>query len=157
MKITLANFKYYSSFSQETNAYEAVVIVDGVPVFTASNRGIGGADDYRPLEPRETNRVKLREVEEYAKTLPPRIDAHNLPMNLELLIDELVTEKIVAMDLAKALKTKALLVDNGKIYAYKKKGVPISKIVDWLKKNKPGLSILNELPFADALAIYRKS
>lgn len=160
MKLALTKFKFHPSFSEETNAYEATVTIDGVPVFTASNRGTGGADDYHPLPPFDVNRAKLREAEAYAKTLPPRPSTHNLPdlpMNLELFIGDLVTEKIIAMDLTKAMKTKALLADGGKVYEYKKKGVPVAKIIDWLKNNKPGLPILNELPFADALAIYRNA
>jgi len=160
MKLALTKFKYYPSFSEETNAYEATVTIDGVPVFAASNRGIGGDDDYRPLEPKDVNRAKLREAEAYAKTLPPRPSMHNLPdlpMNLELLIGDLVTEKIIANDLAKKMKTKVLVLEDGKLFQYHHKAVSVDKMIEWVKQKKPNFPILNVMSFDEALAIYRKS
>lgn len=158
MKLALTKFKHYASLSEETTAYEAVVTVDGVPAFHASNRGKGEADFFRPLEPFDTTRSLLRAAEAHAKTLPPRPASDGLPelpMNLELLIGELIDNKLLAADLTKALKKKALFIKDGKVMSVAKKGIPVEKLIAHVEAKYPGLPLLNKLPFDEALKLYK--
>jgi hypothetical protein len=157
MKLALTKFKHYPSLSEETTAYEAVITVDGVPAFHASNRGKGEADLFRPLEPFDKTRPLLRAAEAYAKTLPPlpaRDGLPELPMNLELLIGELIDDKLLAADLTKALKKKALFIKDGKVMETYKGGVALSVLIAHVEAKYPGLPLLNKLPFEDALKLY---
>lgn len=49
MKIEIRNLKIARSLSEETTAYTATIVVDGVPTFAASNHGTGGCDFYARL------------------------------------------------------------------------------------------------------------
>jgi hypothetical protein len=94
MQIELKNFKFYPSFSEETNAYTATVYVNGTRAFEAKNDGRGGCDFYTPLSPE--GRTLLEEAEAWAKSQPPLQDEQvgELQMDLELHLAQMVEAKI---------------------------------------------------------------
>lgn len=89
MKIELRKFSHYPRLSQETDAFNADVYVDGVKRGTAKNDGHGGPN---MIHPRELN----DQIEAYAKTLPPlppspgMEDLGPLPMSGDLFISLMV-------------------------------------------------------------------
>lgn len=157
MKLTLAKFTFCASLSEETNAYTAIVHVNGEPAFHASNRGTGGCDMYNPIG--ERGRILLRDAEAWAKTLPPAPARYGLPelaYNLQLAIGDLVADKIIGQDMKRGLNKKALFLHEGKLVEVGKKGIPVAQAIAFVQKKYPEATILNLLPFEAALAIYKQ-
>ncbi len=111
MQVELRNFKHYPRLSEETNAFNADVYVDGAHVATASNRGHGG-DSLVHFKSRE---MEARMVAHVA-TLP---DVDNpwggdpLKMNLDFFLGLMVDELIDRSWIAKQTKTKIIFRIEG--------------------------------------------
>jgi hypothetical protein len=159
MKIELKNFKYYAGMSEETNAFTADVYADGKKIAYAKNDGHGGSTYYH-AEPK--NRTLLEQAEAYCKSLPdqkPEGYTFVIKMDLEQMIDDLVTEKLLEQDKKKQQKRMEteiqIGVPNGMSYRTvsfgRGKKVPLSQIpratlqkaVDDLKAKYPNEQILN--------------
>ena len=157
MKIELKNININQSMSEETYCYSAKLIADGKHIADVMNRGHGGPDEVRAKAGCEE---ALAAAEAHCKTLPP-IHSHGvtLPMDLELVCGELVSEHLVKRDMQRALKTKILVKEpSGRIMEWRFKGCKqiTQNHIDAIKAKVPeGSVILNELPEATALAIYR--
>jgi hypothetical protein len=59
MKVTLSKIKYAAFASQETNCFEAVVLLDGVPSIHVRNDGHGGCNYERDIVPGSSKRLPL--------------------------------------------------------------------------------------------------
>ncbi|TAN14749.1 MAG: hypothetical protein EPN37_11520 [Chitinophagaceae bacterium] len=97
MKIELKGIHYSAQLSEETSAFSANLYINGYKVGTASNHGHGGATNYTPFN--EKGRQLIKEVEAYCKSLPPEKytvggEERQLDMNLELYIDDLLTDHL---------------------------------------------------------------
>jgi hypothetical protein len=103
MDIQLKGLKTAAFQSQDSNCFEATVYVDGVRAFTAHDDGWGGCIDFRPVD--DNGRALLDKAIEHAKTLPGEwFESTYLPMNLELLIGEMVEEAITQKWIARQSK-----------------------------------------------------
>jgi hypothetical protein len=163
MKIELKNVKHSEFASHETNCFEASVYIDGVRAGIAENDGRGGCNMYHPHD------LEIK-IDAYAKTLPPVVtnmaDPHDSTkkftyhQDADTVIGDLLTQYLYSKDLKRALAKKILYVkDDGKLY--ETKGLTKSQIEVFLAK--PNIQetlktkkILNLLPFAEALSIYRR-
>lgn len=145
MKIELKKVSYSKALSQETSAYAAEVWVDGKKRGNVRNQGHGGGDMIHPYD-------LAREIEAYAKTLPPIPASEGtfnmeLPMSAELIFGDLLEKHLLAKDLKSALKRKVLFtMDDGKLYQVKAGARP---------SNPRVVKILNDLPFEEALTLYK--
>jgi hypothetical protein len=162
MKIELKNVKHSEFASHETDCFEASIYIDGVRAGIVENDGQGGCNRYHPYEIEKT-------INEYAKTLPrvttSMTDPHDSSkpfvyhQDADTVISNLLTDHLYAKDLKRALAKKILYVKNdGKIYETKsmpaidlKVNLNQTRLQDILKAK----TILNKLPFSDALSIYR--
>ncbi len=163
MKVTLMSVKYSPSLSDETNAFTAIVVVDGVPAFGVSNHGQGGCDEHFPLKGQsyEKMRWEMQRVEDYAKTLPPDTSFDiSTPQDVESLVGEAFEDWLVINDLTKLLKKKLLFKrSDGKIYAVALKGFQpdyLNKFKDKERARDAGVVFLNDAPFETAVAIYKE-
>jgi hypothetical protein len=126
MKITIANLKHSESLSEETNAYTATVLVDGMRAFDASNHGTGGPDMYHPIKgytgPSES------EINDWLKANTPAIEFHDMKLDntLEMVVGDLIEEKLRDARLKRLLRTKILIIDDkdGEPALYTYKGKP---------------------------------
>ena len=129
MIITIANLKHMASLSQETHAYTATVLVDGVRAFEASNHGTGGPDMYHPVKgyagPDE------RAVDAWLKANTPKIEAFGMELenSLEIVVGDLINAELGAKRLKRLLSTKILVIDKDKdggdaLYTYTGKPTP---------------------------------
>ena len=130
MKITIANLKHSESLSEETNAYTATILVDGKRAFNASNCGRGGMDIYHPIKgytgPSES------EINDWLKANTPATEFHGMTLDntLEIVVGDLIEEKLQTTRLKRLLKTKILVIDKDKasgepcLYTYKGKPTP---------------------------------
>lgn len=167
MKIELKNVKHSEFASHETSCFEASVYIDGIRAGIVENDGQGGCNRYHPYE------LEIK-INEYAKTLPPvatsMTDPHDsskpftYDQDADCIIGDLLTEHLYAKDLKRALAKKIMYVktDDGLIYEtiglsklelqlYLAEAKLCNKIHEKLKAK----TILNILPFTEALSIYR--
>ena len=157
-KIELKNLKHSDFASQETYCFEASVYIDGKKAGTVSNQGCGGCHSYHP------NTLYQILAKEAAK-----LPHHEWRLNDEVLsvapdadtiISELVTEALTAKDLKSGMRRRILFVgDDGSVFETKAMAAAdLAKQLcrpnlDEVLKTK---TILNLLPFPEALSIYLK-
>lgn len=153
MKIEIRNVKHAKFASQETECFEATVLINGKVEGHVSNEGHGGNNRYHPFE-LETK------LDEHAKTLPQCETQYGpLEMSADLIIGELFTNWLLEKDLKKTLKTRVLFVREGKLFQTKKYD---SVILNGLLNNPQAVEklsaekVLNVLPFEEALSIFAK-
>jgi hypothetical protein len=160
MKIELKNVKHYPAMSEETPAFSATIYIDDKKAGEAKNDGRGGMTWITPFD------TQAR-IAEYAKSLPPRtysLDGkqtftHNL--GADDVIDDLFYAWQIAGDLKRAMTGRALIVTpEGVIQQTVPKVSPIdlkARLANeaWCKATANGGTILNLLPFDEALKLYR--
>lgn len=102
MKIELKKIQHNKRMSQETEAFSADLYIDGKNAGVAYNSGHGGPADY---EAHNAQGIKLiTEAEAYCLKLPPmEIQEYEgdftLTMNLEVFIDNLLTDHLQQQEL----------------------------------------------------------
>ena len=150
MKLELKNIKHTAWASEETHCYQASLYVDGKPVATVSNDGHGGADRYYDhpkcvYSGRSAWCDKMQEVHEYFKSLP---NTHGMEQCLEFWCADQVNDWLSARELKKKLKKEFLFqfADGVGVFAHKDRPSRAHKA-----------TILNDMPFADALAIWKET
>ena len=149
MKLELKNIKHTAWASEETHCYQASLYVDGKPVATVSNDGRGGADrcyDHPKCvySGRSAWCDKMQEVHEYFKSLP---NTHGMEQCLEFWCADQVNDWLTARELKKNLKKSYVyhFADGAGMFAHKLR--PASTVA----------VVLNDMPFADALAIWKET
>jgi hypothetical protein len=92
-------------------------------------------------------------VNVYAATLPPLAFGSN---DYDLLISEMVGDAIAAHDVKKRL-SKAVLVlkPDGHVYGLRMNKRPVAEVIAAVQKYEPTWRVLNTMPFAEALAVYK--
>lgn len=161
MNLGLSKFKYAAFASEETNCFEAVVTIDGKPVFHVSNEGRGGPDRHSPLpgQTGESYRNNLKAVEDYAASLPP-FEAYGTTLThcIETVIGKLVTRELMRKDLTRLLTKKAVFIKGKDLYTCGYTGWKPQQYTqqhwDRLKAARPGVEFLNQMPFDQALTLY---
>lgn len=151
MKLTLAKVKYYPRVSKDSNAFEAVVVVNGTPICEVVNNGMGNQNVYHCLKGSSYSEMH---------TALEAVRSYCLPLisTLETMIDYALMDFLAAKDLKKAFKTKLVFVLNGELYVQKasmNECFQKSKLLSQAKKNSFFL-ILNDVPFDEALEVYKQ-
>ena len=155
LNIELTAVKYAAFASEETNCYEAIVLIDGEKAIHASNEGHGGCDYLRDLIPGSVQRL-----EAYAATLPPIVfHGQSLTNSAELVIGDLFAEWQMRRDMKRALgKTVHFTrTDKAGIFLLPKAkwtSATETAIRAHLERSRTLGKILNELPEDEALAIW---
>ena len=142
MKIELKKVSYSERLSEETSAFVADVYIDGKKRGEARNDGHGGPTTIHPVD-------LEREIDAYAKTLPPEPNpwekGGTIQPDAEILIDDALTDYLDRRDLKRALGRRTLFVRGGKLLEMKVKGV----------RPRDAEVVLNDLPFDEALRVFR--
>lgn len=163
-KIELRKISHNASLSEETSAYTAQVWVDGVHVCDVSNHGQGGCDMQYPAKGK--THADVEALNEYCKTTFPKQSfeagggTHEYDTDLEVVCGDLLAEHLLAKDLKRSLGSKILFMKPGKpgIYQCKKvKGEDPARFIAVIKETHKIERTLNEMPFDEALALYRKA
>lgn len=151
MKIEIKNIKHYESMSEETNCFQATIYIDGKRAGEASNRGYG---DPINITPHELHKV----INKYASTLPPLdYEGMQIEQDAEIIIGNLLNDWLLSQDLKKLMSGRVVFLKDSKL----KQSAKLDKLrlTEVLKSNSPafqGGTILNNLPFAEAVKIYRE-
>ena len=153
MKIELKSIKYSAFMSEETNAFEATVYIDGTKAGRASNRGHGDPINIYPYD------LQVR-LDQYGSTLPmTHYHGLDLKQDAESLINDLLSDWLIAQDLKKLLSSRIIFAKGNEIRQTK---VLAKDRIAQLIKSPDALApfqadkILNVLPFAEALTIYKE-
>lgn len=159
MQITLTGIRYSAHASHETACYEAMVRVDGQPCALVSNDGHGGSDRQSQIKGAPWT---VAAIDEWCQTNLPHweiCEGETAPTDLELWCAEQVEAWLVERDLRRALRSRVLYLDaKSQLRECRWKGVRTiePRHVEAFQKRRPGLTVLNVLPFAEALALYRQ-
>ena len=152
MKIELKAIQYAAFSSEETNCYTANLYIDGRKIGSVGNDGHGGPDHFRG------DHAAFAAADAWCKANLPRWQCNDrlIETDLEMRCGELVDAWIGARDLKTALRSKVLLrkPEDGLIYEVKHRG-QVEATMAALRKRHPGATILNALPFDEALTLYR--
>jgi len=105
MEIILKNIYVGERLSRETTAFQATLYINGYRVGVITNDGQGGATMYRPLDDKGV--ALIREAEVWCRRLPPLVITGEIvngkpvtiPMELEIYLDNLVTDWLNQKDL----------------------------------------------------------
>ena len=160
MKLELKSIKHTAWASEETHCYQANLYVDGKPVAVVSNDGHGGCDrDYdHPKFKGDSRdyRAVMKSIEEYFESLPPSPFSYegadgvmihdSMRQTLEFWCCDQVNDWLSARELKKKLKAGFLFqfADKVGVFAHKTRPSRAHKA-----------TILNDLPFDEALAIWK--
>lgn len=161
MKIELKNIKYAEFASHETSCYEATIYIDGKKVGTVENDGHGGTDMVHPW-------AVAQQIDAYAATLPKIVCSFEDPdtgkpaemaQNHETIFGDILADWLRAKDLKRMMAKRVLFVkEDGLIYQTKTMAAPALR--QYLNEPKlkdlyKGKTILNLLPFEQAMTIYK--
>ena len=162
MKIELKNVRYAAFASQETNCFEATIYVDGKREGTAQNDGHGGSTNFHPW-------ALADRINAYAATLPQTVTKYKnddgsafvMPQTAESLVDDLLTDFLIARDVKKTLKCCVVFVsaEDGTVRNSKK--VPAETLArglrdeTMLKARLKASRILNGRPVEEIVALIR--
>jgi hypothetical protein len=161
MKIELKNIKHSEFASQETNCYQATIYIDGKRVGTVENAGHGGCDNVYPYQ-------VAQQINAYAKTLPKTVCSFidpetgkpaEMEQDHETIFGDILSSWLMSKDLKRLMSKRIVFVkEDGNVYETKalkadqlKLNLNQSRLPEMLKAK----TILNLLPFDQALTIYR--
>ena len=168
MKLELKNIKHTAWASEETHCYQASLYVDGKPVATVSNDGHGGADRYYDhpkcvYSRRSAWCDKMQEVHEYFASLPKTNPCDIFPGGMEQTLEfwcaDQVNDWLSARELKKKLKSHVLFQLKYKDGVFQTKFHPTVTNGEWVINKQSGETrrILNDMPFDEALAIWKET
>jgi hypothetical protein len=147
MKIGLRKVHYSKALSDESPAYSADIWIDGRKRGHVENHGTGGNDNIYPPQLRD-------ELEAYAKTQPPLdLGDGGAPMkpDADLLLVVALEHHLMAAELRRKLRKLTMWrTKDGVIYQAKCTLAGVEQL------RSVGCTVLNDLPFDEALAIFRR-
>ena len=168
MKLELKNIKHTAWASEETHCYQASLYVDGKPVAIVSNDGHGGCDrDYAHPKFKGDYFDMFRSVEAHFKSLPNDPSEWNedgMEQRLEFWCADQVNDFLVSRELKNKMKKEVLFQKQGEagVFGTKYHRGGRNGVTDggWVKDPRAaqyGRRILNDMPFADALVIWKET
>lgn len=173
MKLELKNIKVFSSHSQETECFSATLYVDGKRFATIDNDGWGGPNRVDPVKGMTMAQMydHIKEINAYlATTLEAaknEVDAiarhgqimRGIKFDLETWTANRVADHLYTKDLKTLMRSKVVYRGaDGQLHQWAWKGVRKveQRHIDSVRDRCDG-PILNELPFAEALEIWKDS
>ena len=176
----LKNLSLNTSMSEETHCFRASVYINGKRMFSVSNRGCGGANEYSPsdfgkgkeafeeamaIAREEARQYTLKKIE-LGEDLQWAIDDERLKDELiDWLIADLINEQLTLKEMRKALKKKVMVYwpKSNEIF-YLGRDKPTNEILEKYKnhfatksdeKNAKDWVWRNTIPEAEAYKYWR--
>ena len=160
MKLELKNIKHSEWASEETHCYQASLYVDGKPFAIVSNDGQGGSDrDYPHPKFKGDYRAQMREVSRYfsglRRTAVTEWSPEGMEQCLEFWCADQVNDWLSARELRRLMRTQILFQKEGEEEAgvFGTKYYPPKTDGNFWR----GRRILNDMPFDEALAIWKET
>ena len=165
--IELKNIKVHLGLSEETYAYTAVLYVDGKKAVEISNQGHGGCDRQLPV-----NGQSVSQINDWCKATMPKwslseaqaggvvgATEKEFETDLEMWCHHQVNDHLTLRDMKRGMRTKALYIknDEGQLMEMGFKGARKydPRLADLVRQQNPDAIVLNELPIAKALELYK--
>lgn len=141
MLIELRRLKIIKALSEETPCYTAEIWIDGVLSFHASNRGHGGADDYR-----QAGAMTEAAVNAWLKANRPARAYYGMIFepDLENEVARLMDEAEHLGLLRRRLRASIVTIEDGEVYTYPLKRRPAAALMSAIRAKKPDIEIVNE-------------
>lgn len=152
MKIELKNIKYAAFASQETYCFEATLHINGRSCGRVSNDGHGGPHYFDSHAAEDV-------LNTYGKTLPATTyevngETMTFSKSAECIVNDLLEDYLTRRELDRKMKSKVLFLQDNKLWESKPKGATtLAALIDHYVQK--GTTVLNTLPKAEALALYR--
>lgn len=160
--------------SEETHCYEGTLWLDGKKAARLMNEGHGGPDMITPIDgwARRENELSAEiraileatgyiaeweaEMHEAGLLSYSAADESGLAL-IEGWACEEVNKNLMGKKMRRELNRAVLTIDGGEIWnlRYKGKRKPDAALIDKARAKRPAGTILNELPFDKALALFR--
>ena len=159
MNIELKNVQHFERMSEETDCYSASLYVDGVKIGEVSNRGCGGCDEFHG--DRAAYDRADRWCRESLPKLPPLFeDGEPMEQTIETVCHDRLTDWLLRRDMKRAMARRALFVKPdhaGKVFqlGYRGTAKPDERLFAEVERRHPDATILNRLPEAEALRLYK--
>ena len=171
MNLEMKSIKHFASGSEETYCYTAVVYLDGKPFAHVSNNGHGGSDSVHHHEKSPLIKVKgawnkkFQQIEEYFASLPKtdvgkyEWSPEGFDQKFEYWCADQVFKFLQKKDMKKEFNKYVIakLKEDGEFrFAFfnKKKGQPDWILKEAIKNKYEEVTIVNDLPEADALELW---
>lgn len=157
IQIELKNIRLNERLSQETPCYSASLYADGVFIAEVGNEGHGGPDRVLRYAAGK-GRADFDEVERRVKAEHPPIQFEGydpLPTDLDVVCQTIVWDSAAERALRTKLRTYAVFAEGGRIKLLGGKRWPVADSVAVVRKKYPTAPILNELPFDEALRLWK--
>ncbi len=144
MKFELKKIEFSEQLSQDTNAYAAVLYIDGKKQFAVSNSGHGGCDMQH-----EIGDMKIEDVNNWLRANRPPLTHKDITIDhdLELECSDLLEKHLVRKSLMRMCgRGLVTMGKNGEIY--QRKGKPSNKLtaqdIDTMTPKLPGEVIVTK-------------
>ena len=163
MKLELKAIKHTSWASHETHCFQAALYVEGKPVAIVGNDGQGGCDyEYDHPKCKADYRATMKAVHDYFKSLPKEPSEWSedgFAQQLEYWCADQVNEFLISRELKRKMKSHVLSQLKGKDGIYQTKFHPTVTKGEWIINKQAGVTrrILNDMPFDEALALWKAS
>jgi|TARA_R110002124_G_scaffold219142_1_gene385035 hypothetical protein len=163
MKLELKNIKHTEWASQETHCFQASLYVDGKAVAIIGNDGQGGCDyEYDHPKCKVDYRATMKAVHAYFKALPnepSEWSEDGFPQQLEYWCAEQINDWLSAKELKRKFKSHVVYQLKGTGALYQTKYHPTVTKGEWVVDRKEAHTrrILNDMPFDEALTLWRAS
>jgi len=168
MKLQLKAIKHTEWASEETHCYQASLYIDGKPVAIVSNDGHGGCDREYPHPKFKLDSTEgalpfhraMKAVHEYFKSLPnepSEWSEDGFAQSLEGWCGDQVNEFLSSRELKRKFKSHVLVQLKYKEGIFQTKYHPTVTKGEWIIDKQAGETrrILNDMPFDEALAIWK--
>jgi len=160
MKIELKSIKHYPSMSEETECFDADLWIDGKKIGHLSNRGTGGCDDFHG------DHAAFAAADAWCRENLPRIEFNHgddAPMSIDADLEthcgDLLAQHIAGKELDRLIKRQVIGILDGNIVTWKPKvaGTDPMKLLPGVQAKYPSAKLLNTMPRAEAVALYRSA
>ena len=160
-KVELRGIQVHLGLSDETPAYTARLLVDGVHFADVRNDGHGGCDLVDAPKGEEKDfRDRLEALEAMIAETYPETDMSQYKMDpmkesLEGVCHGLVWLHVDQRNFRSQLSRNLMALDDGKIWAWTKRGHDLDVMRGGIKAKRPDATFLNDLPFDEAFQIVQ--
>jgi len=165
LAITLKRFQHYPRMSEETIAFNAELVHDGVVVGSAENGGHGGCTSIH-LNDKGRNTPSVVEASRLPEFSDGKFNEDSLVNIVDELVDQTIHDKWVAKERKRVEKQLATTVlfnrtgdKEGSFRTYNLKGKTPAEVIAFAQQvaGKPDVTrVLNLLPFEEAFQLLVK-
>lgn len=171
IKVELKSIRTHASLSEETTAYSAKIVVDGVMLGEVSNSGQGGCDRFQAVK--KSPEGAYRMYDEACRRVKAEMPRQNLadpgePENMvdddmDYLCSRLVADDDLRKRMRRMMKTRVLVFEKGRptvpgtpLHEYRLQSPTVlSAIATSIRRRHPDAWILNEQTEDEAMEAIR--